>query len=345
MKKSVTLKDVAIQAGVSYQTVSKVLNQKMRVSKETDARIRAAIDALGYRPNLIARSLQSQRSRLIGFSWNSPPTGLVSSVTDQFLQSMMNAAAAQSYHLLLFPSHSGSNWISAYRELIDTHRVDGFVISDVEYDDPRIICLQKSEVPFVAFGRSNPGWDFPYVDVDGEAGMRGLVNHLVELGHRQIMGLSLPENSRVGQNRMDGFMDAIRESEILFSPNWIARGEGSALFGEKASNYWLGLPQGKRPTAIIAFNDALAAGAMRAARTKGLEIGVDVSIAGYEDTPIASLLYPPLTSVRQPIWKIGQHVISMLLAILNEKDPDRIQILIPPELVIRESTGPCPAIT
>lgn len=340
MKKQVTLKDVAIQAGVSYQTVSKVINQKMRVSKETGERIRAAIETLGYQPNFIARSLQSRRSGLIGFSWNSPSSGLVNSITDRFLQSMMTAAAAYSYHLLLFPSQPGSKWIRAYGDLIGSQRVDGFVVSDVEYDDPRLTYLQKEGIPFVAFGRSNPGWEFPCVDVDGGTGMRDLVNHLVGLGHRRIMCLSLPENSRVGQNRMEGFLDAIHQSGLPFSPDWIARGEGSAGFGEKASSEWLRLPRGKQPTAIIAFNDALAAGAMQAARARGLEIGIDISVAGFEDTPIAPLLYPPLTSVHQPIWEIGQQVITMLLTILNGKVPDQAQILVPPVLVIRESTGP-----
>jgi DNA-binding LacI/PurR family transcriptional regulator len=216
MKNRATLKQVAARAGVSYQTVSKVLNNKIKVSKETDERIWESIRALGYRPNQIARNLRSQRSHLIGYSWEPAPPDQANPILDHFLQSMAHAAETAGYHLLAFPYHAGKElWIHSYQELIDTNRVDGFVLSSVEYNDPRIGLLRERRFPFVAFGRSNPEWDFPFVDVDGGVGIRLVMEHLLEQGHQRFAALAWPEASRVGQNRMEGFFQIIDQAGIV----------------------------------------------------------------------------------------------------------------------------------
>jgi len=132
MAKRITLKHVAARAGVSYQTVSKVINKKAQVSKETEERIWEAINALGYRPNQLARSLRAQRSCLIGYSWAPSPPDQANPILDLFLQSMVHAAEARGYHLLCFPHRVGVDRVDGYRELIDSQRVDGFVVSGVE---------------------------------------------------------------------------------------------------------------------------------------------------------------------------------------------------------------------
>jgi DNA-binding LacI/PurR family transcriptional regulator len=295
----ITLKQVANQAGVSYQTVSKVLNKQASVSKDTEARIWQAVQELGYRPNLVARSLRSQRTRLIGYSWEPAEVDQSNPILDRFLQSMAQAAEQAGYHLLAFPYRPGAAWIDAYRELIDTNRVDGFVLSSIEYEDPRIQFLQQRRFPFVAFGRSNPGWQFPFVDVNGEAGMRQVVEHLVERGHRRIAVLAWPVESRVGQNRMEGLMDGLEAAGLTLLPDWIARGEGSYVFGLEATRCWLDQPAGMRPTAIVAFSDIMAIGAMHAIQERGLLVGQDMAVTGFDDSPLIQYLHPGLTSVRQ----------------------------------------------
>ncbi len=339
MSRRVTLKQVAARAGVSYQTVSKVINGKAQVSPETEARIWAAIRELGYRPHYIARSLRSQRSRLIGYSWPPSPPDQPNPILDQFLQSMFTSAEEAGYHLLCFPHHYGERQIEAYRELIESARVDGFIVSSVEFDDPRIAFLLEQNVPFVAFGRSNPDWDFPYVDVDGAAGMTGVVEHLLERGHRRIAALAWPETSRVGQNRLEGYFAALSRAGITPLDAWIARGEGRFDFGYQATTHWLDLPAGERPTAIVALNDVMAIGAMRAAQERGLQVGVDIAITGFDDYPLVQYLTPPLTSVRQPIWEIGQRIVSMLVALLEGQPLQEKHVLIQPELIVRASSS------
>jgi len=340
MTQRVTLIEVAALAGVSYQTVSKVLNKKAQVSKETETRIMEAVHVLGYRPNQIARNMRTQRTHMIGYSWAPTSPDQVNPILDLFLQSMAQAAEQAGYHLLCFPHYSGEKMLAAYRDLIDTHRVDGFVISSVEYDDQRVALLQERNFPFVAFGRSNPELDFPYVDVDGSAGMYMATEHLLSLGHRHINALAWPSESRVGQNRMDGYLNALKAAGITPRKDWIARGEGNYAFGIKATRRWLEMPVEKRPSAIVAFNDAMAVGAMRAIQQSGLQVGLNIAVTGFDDAPMVQYLSPALTTIRQPIWDIGQRVMSTLLAILDGTQPDETQVLVVPQLIIRQSSAP-----
>jgi DNA-binding LacI/PurR family transcriptional regulator len=343
MSRKVTLKEVAVHAGVSYQTVSKVLNHQTQVSKETEQRIRNSVRTLGYRPNLIARSLRSQRSNMIGYSWEPTPPDQANSILDMFMQSMATAAENANYHLLAFPHRPGDAWINAYRELIDTNRVDGFVLSSVEFNDPRVQFLKEREFPFVAFGRANPDWDFAYVDVDGGAGMRMVAEHLIQQGHRRFGVLAWPEESRVGQNRMEGLQTALEEAGLSLSEQLLSRGEGVFQFGWQATQTWLELPREQWPTAIIALNDAMAIGAMRAAQDCGLEVGADLAVTGFDDAPMVQYLNPPLTSVRQPTREVGQKVMELLLAQLEGELPEERQVLLAPRLIVRTSSC-CPPV-
>ncbi len=340
MGRRVTLKQVAALAGVSYQTVSKVLNGKASVSKETEKRIWEAVRQLGYRPHLMARGLRSQRSQLIGYSWPPSPPSQPNPILDQFLQSMFQAAEREGYHLLTFPHHEGEAQVEAYRELIDTARVDGFIISAVEWDDPRIAFLLERGFPFVAFGRANPEWDFPYVEVDGTAGMREATRYLLSLGHRRIFALAWPEPSRVGQDRLRGYLEAMQAAGIQPAPDWIARGEGAFEFGYAATSRWLQRPPEERPTAIVALNDVMAIGAMQAVQEHGLRVGQDVSIVGFDDYPLVEYLSPALTTVRQPIEEVGRRIVDMLVRILKDEPLEERHVLLSPELIVRASSGP-----
>jgi DNA-binding LacI/PurR family transcriptional regulator len=341
-RQRVTLKEVASSAGVSYQTVSKVINHQVRVSQVTEERIWQAVSDLGYRPNYTARSLSSQRSFTLGYSWPPSPPDQANPILDQFLQSMTVAAEERGYYLLFFRYHSDrAKMLAAYRELIDTGRVDGFVLSSVEYKDPRVLLLLECNFPFVAFGRSNPDLVFPWIDVDGAAGVASSVNHLLELGHRRIAALAWPESSRVGNNRMEGYFNTLAEAGIIIDPALVKRGEGRFAFGYKSTLELLALPPAEQPTALITLNDMMAIGAMQAARESGLKVGEQFAIAGFDDAPMVQYLDPPLTSVRQPVWEVGQQIIPMLLTYVETgHPPDPISMLVPSRLVIRgSSTG------
>jgi DNA-binding LacI/PurR family transcriptional regulator len=335
MSPQVTLKSVASRAGVSYQTVSKVLNGQIQVAPETRERILKAADELGYRPNQIARNMRTQRSLMIGYSWLPSSPDQVNQILDQFLTSMVDEAEAAGYHLLPFPFRSGH--VNDYRELIDTGRVDGFVISSVEYDDQRVSFLLERKFPFVAFGRSNPGLDFPYVDVDGTDGLRQATRYLIEHGYRQIGALAWPENSRVGNDRIAGFFEAMELAGLKVNPTWIERGEGTFEFGYQAGLRLLSLPDVKRPTALVAMSDTMALGGIQAARELHLEVGRDLAIIGFDDSPMSQYLVPALTTVRQPIREAGRKCVELLVSLMKGEQLAARHILLSPTLITRAS--------
>jgi DNA-binding LacI/PurR family transcriptional regulator len=337
--KKITLKEVAARAGVSYQTVSKVLNKQLQVSKETEQRILAAVRELGYRPNQIARNMRANRSHMIGYSWVPTTPNQANHILDQFLSSMVLEAEAAGYHLLPFPFREGEKLVDAYRELIDTGRVDGFVLSSVNYNDPRITFLLERKFPFVAFGRSNPDLDYPYVDINGADGLCQSMQHLISQGHRRIAAIAWPEDSRVGNDRLSGYFESIQEHKLDTRRNWIERGEGTFEFGYEAASRLFELPAPERPTAIVALNDTQAIGAVQAAREHGLEVGRDIAVIGFDDAPMSQYLVPPLTTVRQPIREAGRKCVEILVARMKGEQPQEHQVLLKPQLIVRASAS------
>jgi DNA-binding LacI/PurR family transcriptional regulator len=337
MVSKVTLKQVAARANVSYQTVSKVLNNQTQVSKETEQRILEAVHELGYRPNQIARNMRAKRSFMIGYSWTQTSPDQVNHILDQFLTSMVQEAEAAGYHLLPFPFREGDGVVNAYRELIDTGRVDGFVLSSVNYNDPRITFLLERNFPFVTFGRSNPELDFPYVDVDGFDGLCQIMQYLISRGHQRIAAIAWPEDSRVGNERMRGYFDAMQAARLKIHTAWIERGEGTFEFGRTAARRLLKLPSAERPTAIIALNDTQAIGALHVAREQGLVVGRNLAIVGFDDAPMSQYLFPALTSVRQPIHEAGRKCVEILVSLMKGVELVERHVLLAPKLVLRAS--------
>ncbi len=338
MSSQPTLKDVAERAGVSYQTVSKVLRKEIRVSPDTLRRIEQAVADLEYRPNVAARTLRTRTTRLIGYSWNPTRLNEINPILEQFLNSVVNAAAARDYRLLLFPYDSGHDWLSAYEELILSNHVDAFILSEVEYSDPRVSHLQEMGAKFVAFGHCDTAKPFPYVEVDNRLGGRMVTEHLLAQGHRKIAALSWPEPSRIGAERLAGYQEALVGAGIEQNPAYIQRGAGAYRAGYDCAMRLLDLPPAERPTALVAMVDTMAIGALHAVQQRGLRIGADFGITGWDDTPTIQYLRPGLTSVRQPIGRVGEAIVELLSAILQGgKRPDQA-ILLPPSLSVRESS-------
>jgi len=221
--------------------------------------------------------------------------------------------------------------------LIDTGRLDGFVLSSVNYNDPRVAFLLERKFPFVAFGRSNPELDYPYVDVDGADGLCQAMQRLISQGHQQIAAIAWPENSRVGNERMRGYFESMQAAGLKIRSEWIERGEGTFEFGREATARLLELPTSDRPTAIVTLNDTQAIGALRAARDHGLEVGRDIAIIGFDDAPMSQYLFPALTTVRQSIHEAGRKCVEILVALMKGGQPLERHVVLLPELIVRAS--------
>jgi len=336
-----TIKDVAREAGVSIATVSYVLNNKQSlVSSQTRQQVLEAIERIGYTPNITARNLKANQTRLIGYAWHEIPRyDQVNSVLDRFTYFLAQAAEAADYHLLTFthPPHEPN---PVYNDLIRAQRVDAFVLAGTVSHDQRIPFLLDADFPFVSFGRAHVNHDFPWVDTDGEAGVRKAVEYLISLGHRRIAMAAWPEESISGSYRVAGYLDVLAEVGLPYRPDYIIRGEHSEQAGREALAQWLMLPPDEQPTAVVAITDLVAIGVMNEARARGLTIGRDLSLIGFDDAPMVQYLQPGLTTLQQPIPQISQALMTILENMLNKDENAEHHLLIPPRLIIRDSCAP-----
>jgi len=333
-----TIKDVAKDAGVSIATVSYVLNDSGAVGDDTRQRVLQTVQKLGYRPSVIAKGLQARKSRMIGYSWRPVPPDQFNPILEKFIHSMAEAAARHDYHVLTFPCPDPHDEVDVYREMVGSGRVDGFVLPNTNLNDRRIRYLLDEGFPFIAFGRSNLEWDFPWVDVDGADGLQQAVNHLVELDHQNIACLAWPEASLTGQYRLDGYRAAMSSAALPVDPTWVIRIQNDYQHACRATQTWLNLPPDRRPTAVVALTDLMAIGVINAATDAGVTVGQDLAVVGFDDAPIAGYLRPSLTSLRQPIAEVGERVVTMLIDLVRGETLSPAQVLLRPRLIVRDST-------
>jgi DNA-binding LacI/PurR family transcriptional regulator len=340
-----TLADVAAAAEVSRQTVSNVVNAPHRVKPETRERVEQAIDRLGYRPNRLARSLRTQSSHLIGYRIDPDDVDALAQVVDRFLHALAGAARAAGYQLLLFTSDEQGDEITTYTELYGSAAVDGFVLSGTDrLDASAMHTLLERRVPVVTFGRTDVDDRHPWVDVDNSEGTAEVVADLHARGHRRIAFLGWPTSSRVGNARHEGWRTAC-ERLGLAPAGWDRRGADTVADGARMAAELLSGPE--RPTAVVCCSDSLAVGCLGAAKRHGLTVGKDLAIVGYDDTPTARVLDPPLSSVRQPIEEVGRTIVELFAAARTGGPGDNGTpyegVLLSPRLVVRASSeGPAP---
>lgn len=329
-----TIRHVSNRAGVSVGTVSNVLNAPHLVSTDTRSKVLEAIAELEYRPSRSARSLQAQRTYLIGYRLPDPG---VSSALDVFLHSLVARASEHGLEIVLFSPSGGQDDLDAYRKLIRSGDVDGFVLSETNYEDPRIALLTETGFAFVAFGRALASKPFSWVDVDGRAGMMEVVDHLVGLGHQRIAIVAWPPGSESGDARFAGYLAAMAKAGLPVETDLVRREDGGFEAGRKAGRNLLS--RGQPPTAITTVQDDLAFGVMAAAADLGIRVGPDLAVTGFDDSNAAVLSTPGLTSVRQPMELVAATMIELLVSRLRGPQTRTSGKLLVPDLVVRASTA------
>jgi LacI family transcriptional regulator len=334
----ITIKDIAQRVGKSTTTVSRALNDYDDISPETKEMIHRVAREMGYSPNTLAQRLQKQQTDTLAFILPTFGPRFSDPFFSEFLAGVGNKAANYGFDLLVATRPPGEAEMEAYRFNIQGHRADGFILVRTRRNDPRIDFLKQNDFPFVAFGRTLDSNDFPYVDEDGEYGMSLVIDYLYNLGHRRIACLLPPEDLTFTFHRRTGIE---KKSEVLgLSPDQIKL-EASDLTqrgGYQITQNLLDLDH--HPTAIVACNDLMALGAMSAAQDRGLQVGKDISITGFDDIPLAEHSHPPLTTVHQPVYQIGGMVTEMLIKKIRGQTLDNQQVLLQPSLIVRSSCGP-----
>jgi len=335
---TVTLKDIADRVGKSVTTVSRALAGYNDVSPATQAQVRQVARELGYEPNVTAQQLQKRRTDTLALILSTVNLRFSDPFLSDFLSGIAEQTAQHGLNLLVSTPPSPDDEAEIYLKFIRSRRVDGFIVVRTQRRDPRIDLLRERNYPFVAFGRVEEDNNFTLIDDDDELGIRLIVNHLVELGHTRIACIAEPTNFTKGHHRLRGFINGLEAHNLPVDNSLIIEAGYRQRSGRIVGHQLLELAD--PPTAIVTCNDLIALGAIHAAQERGLVVGRDISITGFDDILLAEYAHPPLTTVHQPAHQIGTLLCQMLVKIINRQALKPEQIILQPELVVRQSSGP-----
>ncbi len=327
------IEDVAAVAGVSMKTVSRVLNQEPNVREETRRRVLQVVDELQYRPNLSARSLAGQRSYTVALVYNNPSRNYLMEVQS----GMLDACRANHYNLVLAPLGASRPRRATDLVAVFAHFApDGVVLIPPLTDDTAVLAfLREREVAFACIA-PRQGEGRIGVTMEETAAVVELMARLIALGHRRIAHIKGPPTHGACQWRYRGYRQALRAAGIAEEPALVVQGAFSFESGMRAASHLLDLAH--PPTAIFCANDDMAAGCLRIAFERGLRVPADVSICGFDDTPIARHIYPALTTIRQPTAEMGRLATLELLKRIRAADAGEM-VRVAHEVLFRESTG------
>ncbi|PWK06003.1 LacI family DNA-binding transcriptional regulator [Tumebacillus permanentifrigoris] len=333
-----TIKDVAARAGVSPSTVSRVISNHPRISEKTKREVRAAMEELGYHPNMLARSLAKKSSDAIGV--------LIPSTTEEFfmnpffpevLRGITDVAKREGYDLLLSTSDSGKEDVRSLTRMIHGKRVDGVLLLSSRMQDPLMQVLQENPFPATLIGRPEINLPISWVNNNNVEACYQATRHLIGLGHKRIGFLGGDETFVVTRDRLQGYHQALDEAGIpqdrrlMFASSFVEQG------GYLGMTRLLALPD--RPSAVVASDDLLAFGAMRAAGELGYRIPEDIAVVGFNNVRLTEMSNPSLTSVDVQIYELGVTAANLLIeqmrgGVLMDK-----HVIVPTQMVIRNSCG------
>ncbi|MGZ3672798.1 MAG: LacI family DNA-binding transcriptional regulator [Ktedonobacterales bacterium] len=336
---TMTLKELGRLAGVHPSTVARVLNDdpRQRVSEAVRVRILALAHEHGYRPNHLARSLRMKRSFVVGT--------VIPDIANPFFailfRGIEDALAASGYSVIMANTDDEPAREQRSIEMLRGRQVDGLLLATARREDPTIAALTAAGFPFVLVNRHTDPIRGNAVVPNDYAGAASGVEHLIALGHRRIAHIAGSDDMSTGHTRRRGYVDTIQCHHLPADPELIVRGSFREAGGYQAMHRLLDLPQ--PPTAVFAVNDLAAVGAMRAIEEAGLQVPRDISIVGFNDLSAVIGTTRQLTTVRLPLHDMGRAAAERLLAQITSEVESLAPVMIPVELVVRQSTGPAPA--
>lgn len=331
-----TLEEIARLAHTSRSTVSRVINNDPNVKEATRQRIQEVIQRLNYQPNQAARSLAGGHTHVLGLVI---PTGVASVFSDPYFPTLIRGISTtcqdHEYSVMLWLAEPEYERRTVM-QVLQNGFIDGIIVSSMPIDEKMIEALIASQLPFILVGRHPQHPEISFIDVENQSGARQAVEHLLACGRRQIAHLSGPLNTIVGIDRQKGYLDALQAHGIPPDPRLVLEGDFSEEDGYRLTRSLL--PH--QPDAIFAASDAMAIGAIRLLHEEGLAVPEQVAVIGFDDMPFAARSQPPLTTVRQPIQQTGALAAERLIALIESpQHPGDQHIVLPTELVVRESCG------
>ena len=329
-----TVEDVAREAGLSVATVSRVLNNSSAVRPETAARVRAAIERLGYVPNVSARNLRRNESRAILL--------LAPNFTNPFYTHVMTGVIGEARHhgydVLLCSTAGDADKDRQLLEMLHNRRADGAILLACTRQH-RWIRRYAERYPLVVCPEYVPGEDVPHVSIDNRSAAYEAVRYLIGLGHRRIGMLSAGNDYLSTHLRVEGYCDALREAGLArFETDFgLASADYSFASGHACAHRILAQPE--RPTAMFCVSDILALSVISAAQERGIAVPDGLTVVGFDDVDYTTMLHPFLTTVRQPCMQLGEQSMRLLLELMQGRRPARRQLTLPYRLIERESSA------
>lgn len=333
MNRRSSIQDVATKAGVSKATVSHVINGTRFVEEETKQRVLQAIEALSYRPSVAARSLTTKRSQTIGI--------VVSDVSNTFfaevLKGIENIFLSKNYSLIVCNTNETLERERLYLDLLLSQKVDGVIAAATSQQWDVLETASLQHLPMVFVDRKFDGFhQQPYVGADNRGGAYLGTTHLIERGYREIGVLAGFERLSSMRERFEGYRRAMQDNNLPMREEWMITSPLNIEAGYEAARRILTLPE--RPRALFLNNNFLNLGTLLAVHDLGLRCPEDIALVGFDDHPWAAVASPPLTVVRQPAEEIGRTAAEMLLTIINGGEPENPHIILPCEVIVRQST-------
>ena len=331
--KKVTIVDVASEAGVSFGTVSRVINNDVHVKDETRKRVLDTMRRLNFVANRQARSLAGGKTNTLGLLVPDLGTGYIGEI----IRGIDAVIGEASFDLMLYTTHRKATKEVNYVNNLIHGMVDGLILVLPRNPIDYVELLSSQNFPFVLIDHQGTGENCPAIGSTNWQGAYYATNYLIQLGHRRIGFITGWLDLGCAIDRLEGYKAALKNNKIPLNNDLIFEATFAQLDGYEGTKKFLDLK--KPPTAIFASNDVMAIAAMDAVRERGLRIPEDISIIGFDDVPQASLVRPSLTTVRQPLEQMGRTAAQILLDILRNPNHSHQRIELPTELIIRDSTA------
>jgi len=339
MNKRITAKDVANAAGVSRSTVSFVLNNTdgMRISEETRQKVLQAAEELNYHPDASARSMVKGKTYIIGFVIRQEPDKAYADLLlPEVMRGISEVAAEHSYHMIFkpVPPEDETNSLTT---LFLEHQVDGLIVSGPLANDQEIVELFNASAPIILQGRIDYP-DIPSVDINNRKAAEKAVNHLIDLGHKEIAFLSNASlNYSSSKDRLTGYRRALEQAGIPYNEDLVFFGDRTPDSGYQAIKAVLQSPI--KPSAIFIASDTVALGCLNALYERNIRVPEDIAIMGFDDIPLSKHLAPPLSTIHIPAYQLGWNAANLLIKWLDKKEIPNENCILETELIVRESCG------
>ena len=331
-----TIKEVAACAGVTPAIVSRVCNgdKTLTIKEETRQAVLEAIRKLNYQPNSIARSLRTKRNRTFGVII----TDIMNPFFTEVIKGIQIAANEAGYRIILCDTEENPEKEKQYIEDLSAQQVDGIILGSSYLENEVVEVLDACGTKYVLLNRATSHSSAPYVGTDDTTGMMRAVEHLVSLGHSRVAHIAGPLYTDTALRRLEGYRKGLREAHLGYNPQYVMEARYDEQSGYEVCRRLLEACS-PRPTAICCCNDLVAIGALRALKELGLTVPGDISVVGYNDIWVSSLLSPPLTTIRPPLLEMGRTAFELLLALV-QGEPHQKRVRLETHLVVRQSTAP-----